>query len=151
MANSGLFSSAGGDRGDKPNVLVVITDGKTNSGSKAYSSVLTPLIVSWVSFPSIISWLLKSCYSLSRISIGNRTASSSICTRDCMRRSCDVLLKVYSTKLRIAECLGWVSSSLRQTLTQVCVCVFRMTAIFVLLTFKSVAFGCAHAPLSRKQ
>ncbi len=46
MANSGLFSSAGGDRGDKPNVLVVITDGKTNHGSKAYSTVLRPLIVS---------------------------------------------------------------------------------------------------------
>jgi len=44
MANSGLFSSAGGDRGDKPNVLVVITDGKTNSGSKAYPTVLAPLI-----------------------------------------------------------------------------------------------------------
>ncbi|XP_078348187.1 uncharacterized protein LOC144633234 isoform X3 [Oculina patagonica] len=44
MANSGLFSSAGGDRGDKPNVLVVITDGKTNHGSKAYSTVLRPLI-----------------------------------------------------------------------------------------------------------
>ena len=46
MANSGLFSSGGGDRADKPNVLVVITDGKTNSGSKPYSSVLAPLIVS---------------------------------------------------------------------------------------------------------
>ncbi|CAH3172036.1 unnamed protein product [Porites lobata] len=44
MANSGLFSSAGGDRADKPNVLVVITDGKTNSDSKPYSSVLAPLI-----------------------------------------------------------------------------------------------------------
>lgn len=44
MANSGLFSSAGGDRIDKPNVLVVITDGKTNSGSKAYKTVLAPLI-----------------------------------------------------------------------------------------------------------
>ena len=46
MANSGLFSSSGGDRGDKRNVLVVITDGKTNRGSKPYSSVLAPLIVS---------------------------------------------------------------------------------------------------------
>jgi len=44
MANSGLFSSGGGDRGDKPNVLVVISDGKTNRGSKAYSTVLRPLI-----------------------------------------------------------------------------------------------------------
>ena len=48
MANSGLFSSAGGDRGDKSNVLVVLTDGKTNHGSKAYSTVLAPLIVSIV-------------------------------------------------------------------------------------------------------
>ena len=46
MANSELFSSRGGDRGDKPNVLVVISDGKTNQGSKAYSTVLGPLIVS---------------------------------------------------------------------------------------------------------
>lgn len=80
MANSGLFSSAGGDRGDKPNVLVVITDGKTNSSSKAYSSVLAPLIVSWLSFPSVIAWLLKSLYSLPRISVGNSTTSSTICT-----------------------------------------------------------------------
>lgn len=49
-ANSGLFSSRGGDRGDKPNVLVVITDGKTNPGSKAYSTVLGPLIVSMLFF-----------------------------------------------------------------------------------------------------
>ena len=46
MANFALFSPAGGDRGDKPNVLVVITDGKTNRGSRAYSSVLAPLVVS---------------------------------------------------------------------------------------------------------
>lgn len=50
MANSGLFSSGGGDRGDKPNVLVVISDGKTNRGSKAYSTVLRPLIVSMLFF-----------------------------------------------------------------------------------------------------
>ena len=48
LANSRLFSSAGGDRGDKPNVLVVITDGQTNHGSKPYSTVLRPLIVSAV-------------------------------------------------------------------------------------------------------
>lgn len=46
MANSRLFSPVGGDRSDKANVLVVITDGKTNHGSKAYSTVLAPLIVS---------------------------------------------------------------------------------------------------------
>ena len=50
MANSGLFSSGGGDRGDKPNVLVVISDGKTNHGSKAYNTVLKPLIVSVIFF-----------------------------------------------------------------------------------------------------
>lgn len=49
-ANSGLFSSRGGDREDKPNVLVVITDGKTNPGSKAYGTVLGPLIVSMIFF-----------------------------------------------------------------------------------------------------
>jgi len=43
-ADSGLFSSAGGDRGDKPNVLMVITDGRTNRGSKPYPRVLAPLI-----------------------------------------------------------------------------------------------------------
>ncbi|XP_078364487.1 collagen alpha-1(XXI) chain-like [Oculina patagonica] len=43
-ANYELFSSAGGDRGDKPNALIVITDGETNAGSKAYSTVLVPLI-----------------------------------------------------------------------------------------------------------
>ena len=106
MANSGLFTAAGGDRGDKPNVLVVITDGKTNSRSKAYSSVLAPLIVSRFSFPGIIAWLLKSLYSFPMISVGNSPTSSTIYTTDYSRRSFDVLLIVYSRKLRIAECIG---------------------------------------------
>lgn len=45
MADSQLFSNAGGLRSDKPNVLIVMTDGKTNSGSKPYSAVLAPLKV----------------------------------------------------------------------------------------------------------
>ena len=57
MANSKLFSPAGGDRGDKPNVLVVITDGKTNPGSQAYSTVLKPLIVSMLFYTLLKTWL----------------------------------------------------------------------------------------------
>ena len=49
MADSGLFSSAGGDRADKPNVLKVITDGNTNSDRKPYPTVLEPLVVSCLS------------------------------------------------------------------------------------------------------
>ena len=45
LANSQLFSSAGGLRSDKPNVLIVMTDGKTNAGSKPYKTVLAPLKV----------------------------------------------------------------------------------------------------------
>ena len=45
MADSQLFSNAGGLRSDKPNVLIVMTDGKTNSGSRPYSAVLVPLKV----------------------------------------------------------------------------------------------------------
>lgn len=44
LANMELFSEQGGDRVDKPNVLVVITDGKTNPQlSQPYSEVLQPL------------------------------------------------------------------------------------------------------------
>ncbi|XP_078364486.1 von Willebrand factor A domain-containing protein 2-like [Oculina patagonica] len=43
LANSQLFSRAGGFRSDKPNVLIVITDGKTEYGSKPYKTVLAPL------------------------------------------------------------------------------------------------------------
>ena len=46
MAANGFFSSAGGDRADAANVLVVMTDGKTNRGSRAYQDVLKPLQVS---------------------------------------------------------------------------------------------------------
>ena len=46
LANSQLFSSSGGDRTDKDNVLIVMTDGKTNHGSKPYKTVLAPLKVS---------------------------------------------------------------------------------------------------------
>lgn len=46
MAAQKLFTDAGGDRKDKPNVLVVLTDGKTNRGSKPYPEVLRPLQVS---------------------------------------------------------------------------------------------------------
>ena len=46
LANSHLFSGAGGLRSDKPNVLIVMTDGKTNAGSKPYKTVLAPLKVS---------------------------------------------------------------------------------------------------------
>ena len=46
LANTHLFTNAGGDRADKPNVLILMSDGKTNSGSKPYSQVLAPLLVS---------------------------------------------------------------------------------------------------------
>lgn len=44
FANMELFSEQGGDRVDKPNVLIVITDGKTDPDeSQPYSVVLQPL------------------------------------------------------------------------------------------------------------
>lgn len=45
LANSQLFSSVGGMRSYTPKVLIVMTDGKTNHGSKAYKIVLEPLKV----------------------------------------------------------------------------------------------------------
>ena len=45
MAAQKLFTDAGGDRKDKPNILLVLTDGKTNRGSKPYPEVLRPLQV----------------------------------------------------------------------------------------------------------
>lgn len=48
MAAQKLFTSAGGDRNDKANILIVFTDGKTNRGSKPYPEVLQPLQVSTV-------------------------------------------------------------------------------------------------------
>ena len=45
-ANTDLFSKEGGDRPDKGNVLIVITDGRTNpTKSKSYTDVLLPLQV----------------------------------------------------------------------------------------------------------
>ena len=45
LANTDLFSSKGGDRPSKPNVLFVITDGRTHPLSKKYPEVLKPLQV----------------------------------------------------------------------------------------------------------
>ena len=45
LANSQLFTGAGGQRSDKPNVLIVMTDGHTNPESKPYKTVLAPLKV----------------------------------------------------------------------------------------------------------
>ena len=46
LANLELFSDQGGDRSDKPNVLIVITDGRTHPIlSKPYPEVLKPLKV----------------------------------------------------------------------------------------------------------
>ena len=45
LANDQLFTKAGGLRSDKPNVLIVMTDGHTNAGSKPYKTVLAPLKV----------------------------------------------------------------------------------------------------------
>ena len=45
LANSQLFTDAGGQRSDKPNVLIVMTDGHTNPESKPYKTVLAPLKV----------------------------------------------------------------------------------------------------------
>ena len=45
LANNQLFTVAGGQRSDKPNVLIVMTDGYTNPQSKPYKTVLAPLKV----------------------------------------------------------------------------------------------------------
>ena len=51
LANTELFSPKGGDRPNKPNVLIVITDGRTNPTlSKPYPEVLKPLQVIIVTF-----------------------------------------------------------------------------------------------------
>ena len=46
MAADQIFSTADGDRADAANVLVILTDGKTNSRSAPYVDVLKPLQVS---------------------------------------------------------------------------------------------------------
>ena len=45
MANNELFTAAGGDRPDKPNVLLVFTDGKPSRRSKPFSETIPPLEV----------------------------------------------------------------------------------------------------------
>lgn len=45
-ANKELFSPSGGYSKDRTNVLIVITDGKANSDSEPYSTVLPYLLVS---------------------------------------------------------------------------------------------------------
>lgn len=46
MAADKIFSSSGGDRSDVDNLLIVLTGGKTSSGSKQYEDVVLPLQVS---------------------------------------------------------------------------------------------------------
>ena len=48
LANDELFTTVGGDRPDKPNVLLVFTDGKPTpkSGYKDFSATVPPLEVS---------------------------------------------------------------------------------------------------------
>ena len=49
LANDRLFTQAGGDRPDKPNVLLVLTDGKPRpkrAGFKEFSVTVPPLLVS---------------------------------------------------------------------------------------------------------
>ena len=41
-----------GDRPDKPNVLLVLTDGDTNEGSKPFNQVIPPLDVSYFKYYS---------------------------------------------------------------------------------------------------
>jgi len=47
-----------GDRPDKPNVLIVLTDGNTNEGSKPFSQVIPPLDVSNCSQTIIASFIV---------------------------------------------------------------------------------------------
>lgn len=61
MAADSIFSSAGGDRADAANVLVILTDGKTSSRSAPYKNVLKPLQVSrreiWRTYRPIPRWI----------------------------------------------------------------------------------------------
>ena len=45
MAGEGMFTVAGGDRPDKQDVLVILTDGRTNKASEDYDVVNKPLRV----------------------------------------------------------------------------------------------------------
>lgn len=68
LANTQLFTNAGGLRSDKPNVLIVMTDGKTNAGSKPYKTVLAPLKVGRVlSYSISVSIIFGSSSDLLRI------------------------------------------------------------------------------------
>ena len=62
MAAQKLFTDAGGDRKDKPNVLIVLTDGKTNRGSKPYPEVLRPLQVCVQYHISFLRYLRKEIF-----------------------------------------------------------------------------------------
>ena len=48
MANNELFTAAGGERPNFPNVLLVLTDGQTSKRSKKYEVVLKPLKVHYI-------------------------------------------------------------------------------------------------------
>lgn len=63
LANNQLFTKAGGLRSDKPNVLIVMTDGHTNAGSKPYKTVLAPLKVGRVFIHSISVSVVFGCCS----------------------------------------------------------------------------------------
>ena len=58
MAAQKLFTSAGGDRNDKANILIVFTDGKTNRGSRPYPEVLQPLQVSTINLSTLIALVI---------------------------------------------------------------------------------------------
>ena len=45
LASSELFTESGGDRPDKPNVLLIFTDGKADLETEPFSTVLPPLKV----------------------------------------------------------------------------------------------------------
>ncbi len=52
-----------GDRPDKPNVLIVLTDGDTNEGSKPFSQVIPPLDVSYYKyFCPFFIWETNNCF-----------------------------------------------------------------------------------------
>ena len=44
-ANNSLFTDEGGDRPDFPNVLILLTDGKTNPDSEPFSDIISSLKV----------------------------------------------------------------------------------------------------------
>lgn len=85
LANTQLFTNAGGLRSDKPNVLIVMTDGKTNAGSKPYKTVLAPLKVGRVlSYSISVSIIFGSSSDLLRI-FGSSSGTYNLCkiSRNC--------------------------------------------------------------------